>query len=199
MKKLLSVMLVLVMLLTQLALPTFALDYADDEWVDPYEGLAVENVSVEVSKTLIENVDGGTFGVEYEDGTVEEYFYYDTYYAEPTFTVVYENGETEIGDEYALYGDLWLYDTQDEEPWGVGKHTVTGYYRDFEFTFEVEVVENPVKSITVVAQKSIVDGWDTYHSMYDDGNEEEIPVSYVAYDVYAAEPVFTITMKTLRK
>ncbi len=195
MKKLLSFMLVSVMILTQLALPTFALDYADDEWVDPYEGLAVESVSVEVNKTLIENVDGGIYGTEYEDGTVEEQFYYDTYYAEPTYTVVYENGDTEIGDEYTLYGDLWLYDTQDEEPWGVGKHTVTGYYRDFEFTFEVEVVENPVKSITAVAQKPIVDGWDIYYDMYIDDNEENPPVAYVAYNVYGAEPVFTITMK----
>ncbi len=195
MKKLLSFMLVSVMILTQLALPTFALDYADDEWVDPYEGLAVESVSVEVNKTLIENVDGGIYGTEYEDGTVEEQFYYDTYYAEPTYTVVYENGDTEIGDEYTLYGDLWLYDTQDEEPWGVGKHTVTGYYRDFEFTFEVEVVENPVKSITAVAQKPIVDGWDIYYDMYIDDNEENPAVTYVTYNVYGAEPVFTITMK----
>lgn len=202
MKKLLSVMLVSVMLLTQLALPSFAYDeggfgdiFWEDEWVDPYEGLEVKSVSVEVQRSLIENVDGGTFGIENEDGTVEEHFYYDAYCAEPILTVVYENGETEIGTEYDLYGELWFYDTQEEEPWGLGKHTVTGYYRDFEFTYEVEVVETPVKSVTAVAQKTLVEGWDAYIDMYFDEDEETPPVPYEAYDVYAAEPVFTITMK----
>ena len=142
MKKVLSFMLVSVMLLTQLALPTFALDYADNEWDDPYEGLAVESVSVEVNKTLIENVDGGIYGIEYEDGTVEEQFYYDTYYAEPTFTVVYENGDTEIGDEYTLYGDLWLYDTQDEEPWEDLNETLNE--EEIDTSNIDEVIENQV-------------------------------------------------------
>lgn len=200
MKKFLSFAMAVAMLMTAFALPSFAYDEwavpeYEDEWFDPYEGLAVESVSVEVQRELIENVDGEYFGIEYEDGTVEEYFCYDPYYAEPILTVVYENDETECAATYDLYGDLWIYDTQEEDPWGLGKHTVTGYYRDFEFTFEVEVVENPVASVTAVAQKSLVEGWDSYLDMYFDENNETPPVAYMAYSLYDAQPIFTITMK----
>lgn len=191
MKKLLSVALVLVMLLTQLALPSFA-DVADDSWYeDPYKGLDVESVSVEVQRSLIENVDG--YYIENEDGTTSDDFYYDVYYAEPVLTVVYENGETEVGPAYDMSGDLLFFDTQEEKAWLLGKHVVTGSYRDYEFNFEVEVVETPVKSMTAVAQKALVEGWDCTEEFYFDENGNE--VVYSLYPVYLAEPVFTITMK----
>ena len=191
MKKLLSVALVLVMLLTQFAIPSFA-DVADDSWYeDPYAGLDVKSVSVEVQRNLIENVDG--YYMMNEDGTTSDDFYYDVYYAEPVLTVVYENGETEVDTAYNMSGDLLFFDTQEEKAWLLGKHVVTGSYRDYEFTFEVEVVETPVKSMSAVAQKSLVEGWDSLEDSYIDENGNEIV--YQLYHVYLAEPVFTITMK----
>lgn len=196
MKKLLSVMLVLVMLLTQLALPSFAYGedgfgdiFWEDEWVDPYEGLEVKSVTVEAQRPLIENLDG--YYDFNEDG--EEIFIYDVYYAEPVFTVVFENGEEEIGGIDDLYEGIFFDDYQYETPWSIGKHQVTGSYRDAEFSFEVEVVETPVKSVTVVAQKSLVEDWDSYTDYYYDENDNEI--AYTGYNLYAAEPVFTVTMK----
>ncbi len=197
MKKLLSVALVLVMLLTQLALPSFANvgdfdgigDIFDEELVDPYAGLKVKSIKVEATKDLIENADG------YLDSSYdgEEIFIYDVSYAEPVFTVVFENGEEEIGGMYDLYEGILFDEYQYETPWGIGKHQVTGIYRDAEFSFEVEVVENPVKSVTAVAQKSLVEDWDCYDEYYYDENGDES--LYSLYDVYLAEPVFTITMK----
>ena len=82
MKKLLSVVLVLVMLLTQFAIPSFAYDeggfgdvFEEDEWVDPYEGLEVKSVTVEAQRPLIEKLDG--YYDFNEDG--EEIFIYDVY------------------------------------------------------------------------------------------------------------------------
>ncbi len=197
MKKLLSFMLVLAMLLTQFALPSFAYDEggfgdifgSEDEWVDPYEGLAVESVTVEAQNQLIENFDG-YYDIN-EDG--EEVFIYDLDYAELWFTVVYENGEEESCDQYGLSEYVAFFDDQYENPWDVGTHQVTGSYRETEFTVEVQVVESPVASFTAVAQKPIVDGWDIYEDYYFDENDNE--VLYTGYNLYRAEPIFTITMK----
>ncbi len=196
MKKLLSLALVLVMLLTQFVFPSFAdfgdFDIFDDEvfedkeWEDPYAGLKVESIQVEATREVIENVDG------YFDED-EGCFIYDIYYAEPYFTVVFENGEEEACLMDELYEGVYYDDYQYEKPWGIGKHQVTGSYRDAEFSFEVEVVENPVKSIAAVAQKSLVEGWDCYEDYYFDENDNEVP--YTGYNLYSAEPIFTITMK----
>ncbi|MBQ8765939.1 MAG: dockerin type I repeat-containing protein [Clostridia bacterium] len=193
MKKVLSVMLVLVMLLTQLALPSFALSY-DDEWVDPYEGLAVESMTVTSTKGLIENIDGWEEEIYDDNGEITDtYFYYDTYCAEIYATVVYENGEVEEGYFYELYGYYEMYDNQSEEPWGLGKHQVTFVYRDIETELEVEVVETPVKSISAVAQNTLVEGWDGGTYTYEDEDGNEIEETY--YYFMQSEPVFTVTMK----
>lgn len=192
MKKVLSVMLVLVMLLTQLVIPSFAISY--DDWADPYEGLAVESVTVTATKALIENIDGWENDIFDENGEITgAYFYYDTYCAEIYATVVYENGAVEEGYVYDLYGYHDMYDNQYEEPWGPGKHQVTFVYRDFETELEVEVVETPVKSVSAVAQKPLVEGWDGGTYTYEDEDGNEIEETY--YYFMRSEPVFTVTMK----
>ena len=190
MKKTLSLVLVLVMLLAQLVIPASAISVID-EWEDPYKRLDVKSVSVEVKKDLIENIDGDYLYPEYE----KEQFFYDVYYTYAIYTVVYENGEVETGEQYDLYGDLLLSDTQEKQPWGLGKHTVTGVYRGFKFEFQVEVIENPVASIKAVAKKPLVEGWDAYTDVYYGEDGEAPPVSYTSYSVYDAEPYFTIKMK----
>ena len=197
MRKLLSVMLVLVMLLTQLAIPSFANvgdfdgvgDIFEDEWVDPYAGLEVKSITVEAQSQLIENYDG-YYEINEDD---EEIFIYDIDYADLWFTVVYENGEEENCEMYDLYEGVFYDDYQYENPWGLGKHEINGTYRDAEFSVEVEVVETPVASVTAVAQNTLVEGWDAYESYYYDDEGNEIP--YLSYSLYDTNPVFTITMK----
>ncbi len=199
MKKALSFMLVIAMLLTQLALPVFA-DAAGDGWfepdyVDPYEGLAVQSITITEGKPLIKDVSGWEDELYDENGEViGTYFRYDISYSDAVVKVVFENGEIEenvIGELY--YWLLEIYDEQSEEPWGVGKHQVTLVYRGVEATFEVEVIDNPVKSFTAVAQEKLVEGWDSYEVYEYDENGEEL--LYTEYEVYDTVPVFTITMK----
>lgn len=190
MRKLLSVMLVLVLVLTQFVVPTFAFD--EEEFTDPYEGLAIESITAEAQYPLIENADGD-WVVCYCNDVEEEYFEYFAMDAEPIFTVVYEDGSEEVGTWLELTGDMEVINDQCENHWGLGKHEVTVIYRDAECTFEVEVIETPVESVTAVAQKVLVEEWDSYEDYYYDDEDNE--VVYERYDLYKAEPVFTVTFK----
>lgn len=195
MKKVLSFMLVLAMLMTQFVMPVFADAAGDDYWYDdPYEELEVESVTVTVSEPLIENASGWYEDVCDENGEVTgTFFYYDVDYANPTVTVVYENGDVEEDLPYNLYGDVEIYNDQYEKAWGLGKHSVTLVYRGVEATFEVEIVETPVKSVTAVAQNKLIDGLDSWVEVYtdDEGNEVETTLYYWG----RVEVLFTVTMK----
>ena len=195
MKKVLSFMLVLAMLMTQFVMPVFADAAGDDYWYDdPYEDLEVESVTVTVSEPLIENASGWYEDVCDENGEVTgTFFYYDVDYANPTVTVVYENGDVEEDLPYNLYGDVEIYNDQYEKAWGLGKHSVTLVYRGVEATFEVEIVETPVKSVTAVAQNKLIDGLDSWVEVYtdDEGNEVETTLYYWG----RVEVRFTGTMK----
>lgn len=195
MKKVLSFMLVLAMLMTQFVMPVFADAAGDDYWYDdPYEDLEVESVTVTVSEPLIENASGWYEDVCDENGEVTgTFFYYDVDYANPTVTVVYENGDVEEDLPYNLYGDVEIYNDQYEKAWGLGKHSVTLVYRGVEATFEVEIVETPVKSVTAVAQNKLIDGFDSWVEVYtdDEGNEVETTLYYWG----RVEVLFTVTMK----
>lgn len=193
MRKLLSVILALVLVLTQFVVPTFALDVAD-EFEDSYAGLAIESITAEAQYPLIKNCDGYWTECYCNSDEGEEYFEYDVFAADPIFTVVYEDGSEETGTWAEITGDIEFVDDQCENHWDIGVHEVTAVYRETaECTFEVEVVETPVESITAVAQKPLLQGWDSYEDYYINDEDEEI--AYERYEVYNAEPIFTITFK----
>lgn len=85
------------------------------------------------------------------------YSKYRIYNAEPLITVYYKNGESESIDYWqASFTD----DQTADNKWGIGIHTVIGNYRGFPFTFNVEVAENPIESITVNSGKKCIEGID---------------------------------------
>ncbi|MBQ4645565.1 MAG: hypothetical protein IJB72_07380 [Clostridia bacterium] len=193
MKKKLSLLLVLVLLLAQFVVPASAFLDDEEEWIDPYEGLEITSISAVAGRSLIFNCDGYWDECFCNGDDGEGYFRYSVFDAEPVFTVVYEDGSEEAGYTYDLLGDMWFEDDQCENHWGIGKHTVTVYYRDVPCELEVEVVESPVESLTAVPQKALVEGWDSYEDYYYDENGEEF--SYQRFDPYAAESIFTVTFK----
>jgi len=193
MKKTLSLLLVLVMLLSQFVVPASAFLDDEEEWIDPYEGLEITSISAVAGRSLIFNCDGYWDECFCNGDDGEGYFRYSVFDAEPVFTVVYEDGSEEAGYTYDLLGDMWFEDDQCENHWGIGKHTVTVYYRDVPCDLKVEVVESPVESLTAVPQKALVEGWDSYEDYYYDENGEEF--SYQRFDPYAAESIFTVTFK----
>lgn len=199
MKKLLSVVLVLVMLLTQFVIPSFAYDIVIDDifeenWEDPYKGLEVVDITVDQIRPLYSKADGYYVTCYCEGHDHDEYFEYDLYSDLFYYTVTYENGEVEEGTWLDLCGDFTIEDTQSETHWVLGKdYYMSVIYRNMQLAFVPEMVEAPVKSVTAVAQEKLVEDWDSYEDYYYDENDNE--VSYTAYNLYEAEPVFTVTMK----
>ncbi len=188
MKKLLAIMLAMVLVLVQVVVPVFA---EEDILDDPYKGVKIESITVEATYPLYENYNGSVMECEKcENG---EYFHYNIASAVPVFTVVYEDGREEYGDESVLTGEVEIFDDQDIAHWELGAHDVLAYYRGVECKFEVEVIENPVASLSVSASKPLKQGWDTYVLSYFDDEDNEIFYDY--YDVEDAGLVYTITLK----
>ncbi len=186
MKKVLSIILVVMLVISQAIVPVFA----QDEYVDPYEGAKIKSLSVVAGADLIQNYDGYWETCECDGG---EYFYYDVTYAFPTFTVVYEDGREEYGEDILLTGDVQYVDDQAENHWDVGTHKVTAVYRGVECSFNVEVVETPVANVTGVAGKALREYWDVYEEIGEDADGND--VYYDWYDVSDAEIEFTVIMK----
>lgn len=185
MKKAISFLLVTALVFTQLLVPAFA----DAAWGE-YNGPAVVSLSVEATSPLIEKYSGSYEKCDCEDG---EYFNYFIGYADLVANVVYADGSEENGDIWELEDFVDWYDDQAENHWGLGTHEATVGYRGAECTFEVEVIESPVASVTAVAQRPLKEHWDSYEDYYIDENGDEI--YYTWYYVYESNPVFTVTMK----
>ncbi len=186
MKKLAAIMLALALVLTQLVVPTIAV--GDDEITDPFEGLAIESIVTDSGRPLIKEYDG-EWDECFHDDHYSSYFYYEFQYAEAFFTVTYEDGSQEVVD--LPYGADYVVDTQIEDHWDVGVHQVEASYKGVEFTFELEVIENPIESITAVARKPLRQGIDSYVEYYYDEFDNEYEVE--TYDLYDADILFTIT------
>ena len=113
-----------------------------------------------------------------------QYSKYRIYNAEPLITVYYKNGESESIDYWqASFTD----DQTADNKWEVGIHTVIGNYRDVPFTFNVEVAENPIKSITVKSVKRCIEEVDGSFTTdyegrtwfkYDSNNMSNITVNF---------------------
>ena len=151
-KRAMSLLLSVILSLTAMSAGIFAT--AEGEDIDYIEAVA--------QYKLIEDVD-----ISYEYGYTTpdcyitpdciRYSKYRIYNAEPLITVHYKNGGSESVDYWqASFTD----DQTADNKWGVGIHTVTGIYRGFVFTFNVEVAENPVESISVQKTVKLFEGVD---------------------------------------
>lgn len=148
MKKILSVIIAALMIFT--ALPFAAAADGTDEPVP-------ESISASAQKELIENLDGKLIN----EGKENEYFEYSLYDAKPIITVNFSDGTCQSynygepngdGFKFSYYS---VYET-DNKQWALGTHkfvlTLENYYNkgeEISCEVEVEVVENPVESISV--------------------------------------------------
>lgn len=193
MKKTLAIIIAVAMLLTQLAVGSFAFD---DIFGQDFSEMALkaESITAVAQKPLIENADGWVTYDYDEDGNEFEYFEYDIYCAEPIFTITFKDGEVitgtdeEIGEatgEYTIpVGDQFA------DPWEIGTNTAVVGYGMLECEFEVEVLENPIESISAVAQKELVEGWDSFLMEHDEDGSV-----YENYNVSAADVLITVKYK----
>ncbi len=146
--------------------------------------------------TLIENYDGYYDYCDCDEcvGNDNEYFYYDIesyWYPEhgDKLIVTYKDGSKY---EYTFtYAEDWFYDengepmpynidiadNQEDSHWSLGTHSFDLVYMGQKCEIPVEIIENPVKSISVYSESSfdiyeLTNGtWDYYYNEY--GEEEE--------------------------
>ena len=187
-RKALAVIMVLAMLLAQAAVLASA------------AAKTITSITAVAQETLIENYSGyRSTGWDSVSQSYVEYFQYDESQSQPIYTVTFSDG-TQITTEksyieidgehiYPSFSDDQAYDN----PWGVGKHTVTAYFyyhgQDISCDFEVEVVESPVASVTATASSVLIENYDGYNNTWEGEN------AYFYYNASNCDPQYTITYK----
>ena len=187
-RKALAVIMVLAMLLAQAAVLASA------------AAKTITSITAVAQETLIENYSGYR-STEWDSVSQSyvEYFRYDVGQSQPMYTVTFSDG-TQITTEKSyieIDGEhiypSFSYDQAYDNPWGVGKHTVTAYFyyhgQDISCDFEVEVVESPVASVTATASSVLIENYDGYNNTWEGEN------AYFYYYASSCDPQYTITYK----
>ncbi len=145
----------------------------------------IDRISIVPQYKLYENIDG--YG--------SDPFIYDVEYSNPIITIYYSNGRTAeyTANNIMMTGyDIDFHeDMQKSEPWGLGAHTVTAEYGGYTVEFEVEVVPDPVDSVSAVTTKKLIKQEDGRHySIYEAGvlitikYKDGTEVTYTPTEIY---------------
>ncbi len=196
--KVLSVLIVISLILSQMAMLSFATEpeivsftaVAQNDLIENYNGwYTTDWIWDEELQTSIES---------------EEYFYYGVYDADIEFTVEYADGRICQGSEEYIYEEtgerISVYGSQSyENQWGVGTYQVPVEFCGVETTVEIEVVENPIESISAVAQKELIenyDGWYTTDCIWDEELQTSVETEeYFYYNIQDADIEYTVVYK----
>ena len=166
--------------------------------------------SVEVEPVVnIENVSGYyTYDDIYDKygnyvSQSDEYYRYYTYPTLKKITLkdgTVLEGRDVMGDSFEYNGQYYsvenIIDSQSyKNPWGIGKHEAKASLAGYEFTYQVEICESPVKSVEV-EPVYLIENYDGYYakeSLYDEednylGESEE----YYVYSTYPDNVTITL-------
>ena len=153
----------------------------------PFKEVTINNVEV------IENVDG--YYLDEYDNENEEFLEWFCYDYSPEFTVTLQDG-TVLESEYGWIGyndKSYGLDITDDQSyynqWTVGKHTLTAEILGVKTTFDVNVIESPVKEIAV-EKVEFIENTNGYYESYLDEND-----NWIEWYRYQYSPEFTVTLK----
>ncbi len=148
----------------------------------------VESISVVANNNLTENVSGDFSNVTDDEGNiVGRDFVYDLILADIKVTVNYKNGTSSTYD-YDYNSENNLSEKTGEDLFFdynnlvVGTNTITVEYMGVGTTFELEIVENPYKSISLEATDDLI--YNFSGENYDD---------YFEYSIALTQPIVTVT------
>ena len=190
MKKLLSVLVVAIFLVTQFIMPTFA----DDE-----PGMHIQNViSVTATRDLIEHYDGYKTSVT-DAGEEKDAYIYEVESADLVFEIETTDGETFVGDlletAEAFGVDIMCEPLVLFEESHLGTYELSVRIDEFLTTVKVNIVPTPVESINVIPTFPLYEnysgGWEIIPN--EETGEEE---RFFYYNLLDAVPYFTITLKS---
>jgi len=149
----------------------------------------VESISVVANNSLTENVSGDFINVTDDEGNiVGSDFAYDVSLADIKVTVNYKNGTSSTydycGEEATDIMQQTGYDLffDNHSTLVVGSNTVTAEYMGLKTPFEVVVVENPYKSISLEATDDLI--YNFSGENYD---------AYFEYSIALTQPIVTVT------
>ncbi len=155
----------------------------------------VESISAVANKPIIENTNG--YWNYYWDYEIDEETQYFHYYLPDNiiYTVTCKDGTVFTGDRWDVYYEFGIEisdysDQSSENQWGIGKHTFTIKAGRAECTAEIEIIENPIASISAVANKPIIEFTNGYYTFNDSGATEE----YYCYEL-PSDVTYTVTCK----
>ncbi len=148
----------------------------------------VESISVVANNSLTENISGDFINVTDDEGNiVGSDFAYDVSLADIKVTVNYKNGTSSTYD-YDYNSENNLSEKTGEDLFFdynnlvVGTNTITVEYMGVGTTFELEIVENPYKSISLEATDDLI--YNFSGENYDD---------YFEYSIALTQPIVTVT------
>ena len=162
-RKYLAVLFAVLLVVTQLPLTALAADTAAD---------AAKNVAKIEFKPIsaIEQTNGYTVTENNpETGEIVSYYKYNVANFYPEYTVTFKSGKSlESSNGRISYKGQGYYPTYSDDqsaqnPWGVGKHTVTATLFGYTAAFEFEVVKTPVVSAEFETVQ-LIEGLDGYTS-----------------------------------
>lgn len=162
----------------------------------------VENpvVSVEADDFTILEGSNGRFNDIYDEETGEYIGQQWFYHAMPrnSFRIELKDGTVITEPWFEIYGNEYnmennAYSLQEEEPWGLGTHTVTGNVLGFEFEYNINIIDNPIESI-YVPDIDIIEGFGV-HEVWDYNPETGEYIPYDRYNYYIPDNDVVITLK----
>ena len=148
---------------------------------------------------LIENASDHMYKTSYDPQTETYGEEYNSYYYSPEITILYKDGTTEsiIGSSVQINGYYYDFSFEDDQcatnQWGLGKHTVKASFLGVESEFIVEIIENPVKSLSFGDIKIIQNSHGFFDWDYDDETDQWYQ-SDERYCYMIFEPDYTIEL-----
>lgn len=128
--------------------------------------VVIESISATIDRKYIENFNGSWIE---DENSNEKYFEYWIDYSDFNYTIVYNGGKIVTGPSgnisYLLFGGndfpLQIYTNQSyENQWGVGKHTVKLSLFGAECEVEIEIIANPIESISATLKRPLYEDMD---------------------------------------
>ncbi len=194
-RKAISLILAMLIILASFPLTAFAADE-----------VTITKVDLTATKALIE---GYNCHIEYDGETGEAFNYYYLNDTMPDMTLTFSDGSTKdiTFDEYWDYFEnpMWCEQGAGDKELKAGTHTKKVYidcisngtteedlYVEADYTFTID--ENPVKSVSVVGQKPLVEeisgSWEEAY-----GDDDIVIGEYFNYNISETEYIATITYK----
>ena len=142
----------------------------------------VKSVLSAMDVGILNNTEGHMENGYDANGKLVSYYRYNYY---STISIILKDGSTLNGGNSIFYnGQSYNVEYRDGQsaatPWGIGTHKVTGYVMGYEFSFNVEIMENNVQSVKI-DDVSVMEGTNGYISIeYDSDNN---PIRYFRYSI----------------